>query len=119
MDYCPYCNSLIKDNVCLNCEIIFTYSRSKSAIKTCRNCGKKDMIKPSLIDPNLYQCEFCGYFYYVGSDSPHSDKHLEFLKSIELTCEECHGRVIFVESEGQFICQNCGLIKEFPVELNY
>ena len=119
MDYCPYCNGLIKNNVCTYCEIIFTYSKSKSDIHVCRNCGHKNMIKPSLIDEYLYRCEFCGYYYYVGPENIPPNDDVEFLRSIELTCEECGGRVIFIEQEGRFICQQCGLIKEFPVERSF
>ena len=77
------------------------------------------MIRPTLFDDNLMQCEFCAYYYYVGAPEPPEETLEERLKAIEMTCDECHERVRYIEKDQAFICQNCGLVFTFPVERLY
>ncbi len=113
MDYCPYCAGMIQNNVCSRCNIIFVYDQST---RVCRYCNQKDMIKPSLHEEFLHQCEFCAYYYYVGPIEGIKNDAIEKLRAIEMQCDECHGKALFIERESAYICQECGLVLEVPLE---
>ncbi len=106
MDYCPDCNSLLRDSVCSRCSQIVLHEPIHDM--ACWNCNRKTL---KFNSSNRAQCEFCLYFYFFTKGYRKIDVD-EVLRSTELKCNECNSRVVYRKISEAFVCTNCGLVSE-------
>ncbi len=110
MDFCVDCGSLLRDNVCGRCHIIYAYEFKDNF---CINCGHK-MLKS--IDLVRYRCEFCNYNYFFTKHYRDDQKEIdEFLRYYSLTCRECGSEVKYFEQTGEMVCIGCGIVYDDPI----